>query len=80
MSTRPARNRHARAAPKPVVVAAAEFLLAESDAHVFRRRYLELLTHTTAPDGATVTDYTVAERYLLNSAAKRRAARRPANP
>lgn len=60
------------ATPHPDVVAAAEFLLAEPDAYLYRRRYLELITHTPGPDGTTLTDYTVAEKYLLTTAARRR--------
>lgn len=50
-----------RAAPHPHVVAAAKFLLAEPDAHLYRRRYLDLITHTPRPDGTTLTDYTAAD-------------------
>lgn len=64
----------ARSAPHPDVVAAAEFLLAEPDAYLYRRRYLELITHTPGPDGTTLTDYTAAEKYLLTTAARRRKA------
>lgn len=67
-----AHTRRARAAPHPDVIAAAEFLLAESDAYLYRRRYLELITHTPGPDGTTITDYTAAEKYLLTTAARRR--------
>ncbi|WP_285183338.1 hypothetical protein ACBG85_30510 (plasmid) [Rhodococcus sp. NyZ502] len=69
-----APTRLARAAPHPDVVAAAEFLLAEPDAYLYRRRYLELITHTPGPDGTTITDYTAAEKYLLTTAARRRKA------
>ncbi|MDV6278356.1 hypothetical protein R3Q06_33515 [Rhodococcus erythropolis] len=67
-----AHTRLTRAAPHPDVVAAAEFLLAEPDAYLYRRRYLELITHTPGPDGTTLTDYTAAEKYLLITAARRR--------
>lgn len=67
-------TRRIQAAPHPDVVAAAEFLLAEPDAYLYRRRYLELITHTSGPDGATITDYTAAEKYLLTTAATRRRA------
>lgn len=71
-------TRFVRAAPHPDVVAAAEFLLAEPDAYLYRRRYLELITHTPGPNGANHTDYTAAEKYLLTTAARRRKAlRRP---
>lgn len=63
--------RRTRATPHPDVVAAAEFLLAQPDAHLYRRRYLELITHTPSPDGFT-TDYTAAENYLLTTATTRR--------
>lgn len=77
-----ARNAHlkrARTIPKPEVIAAVEFLLTQPDAHLYRRRYLELLTHTTTSDG-TDTDYTNAENYVLTAAARRRPARPPARP
>ncbi|MGE2772790.1 hypothetical protein ACQGAO_31755 [Rhodococcus sp. 1.20] len=61
VSQQPVPTRPARAAPHPDVVAAAEFLLAEPDAYLYRRRYLELITHTTGPDGTTLADYTAAE-------------------
>ena len=51
-----------------------KFLLAEPDAYLYRRRYLELITHTPGPDGTTITDYTAAEKYLLTTAARRRKA------
>ncbi|MDJ0104908.1 hypothetical protein QM646_00665 [Rhodococcus erythropolis] len=70
----PAHVRLTRASPHPDVVAAAEFLLAEPDAYLYRRRYLELITHTPGPDGTTITDYTAAEKYLLTTAARRRKA------
>nr|WP_279218822.1 hypothetical protein [Rhodococcus erythropolis] len=73
-SHEPAPARLARAAPHPDVVAAAEYLLAEPDAYLYRRRYLQLITHTRGPDGTTRTDYTAAERYLLTTAARRRKA------
>ncbi|MGR6520143.1 hypothetical protein ACU5JM_00680 (plasmid) [Rhodococcus erythropolis] len=72
VSHQPAHTRLTRAAPHPDVVDAAEFLLAEPDAYLYRRRYLELITHTPGPDGTTTTDYTAAEKYLLTTAAKRR--------
>lgn len=71
--------RPTRAAPHPDVVAAAEFLLAEPDAYLYRRRYLDLITHTPGPDGTTITDYTAAERYLLTTASRRRQALRRAS-
>lgn len=52
----PAHVRLTQAAPHPDVVAAAEFLLAEPDAYLYRRHYLELITHTPGPDGTTITD------------------------
>jgi hypothetical protein len=70
----PAPTRLSRAAPHPDVVAAAEFLLAEPDAYLYRRRYLELITHTPGPNGTTHTDYTAAEKYLLATAARRKKA------
>ncbi|MBT2269971.1 hypothetical protein J7E69_00475 [Rhodococcus enclensis] len=61
------------------MVSAAEFLLAQPDAYLYRRRYLELITHTPGPDGSTLTDYTAAEKYLLSTAARvRKALQRPA--
>ncbi|WP_251014903.1 hypothetical protein [Rhodococcus qingshengii] len=69
-----ARTGLSRAAPHPDVVAAAEFLLAQPDAYLYRRRYLELISHTPGPDGTTLTDYTAAEKYLLSTAAKVRKA------
>ncbi|MDV6277905.1 hypothetical protein R3Q06_30925 [Rhodococcus erythropolis] len=74
VSHQPAPTRLTRAAPHPDVVTAAEFLLAERDAYLYRRRYLELITHTPGPDGTTLTDYTAAEKYLLTTAARRRKA------
>lgn len=74
VSQQPVPTRPARAAPHPDVVAAAEFLLAEPDAYLYRRRYLELITHTTGPDSTTLADYTAAEKYLLTTAARRRKA------
>ncbi|MFE5785731.1 hypothetical protein ACQR36_23220 [Rhodococcus erythropolis] len=38
----------------------------------YRRRYLELITHTPGPDGTTITNYTAAEKCLLTTAARRR--------
>ncbi|MDZ7918008.1 MAG: hypothetical protein U5O16_40360 [Rhodococcus sp. (in: high G+C Gram-positive bacteria)] len=74
-----AHTRLIRAAPPPEVIAAAELLLAEPDAHLYRRRYLELITHTTGPDGVTVTNYSAAEQYLLTAAARcKKAIRRTA--
>lgn len=71
-------TRLARAAPRPDVVAAAELLLAEPDAYLYRRRYLELITHAPGPGGTTITDYTAAENYLLITAARRsKALQRP---
>ena len=70
-----AQTRITRAAPHPDVVAAAEFLLAEPDAYLYRRHYLELIAHTPGPDGTLITDYTAAEQYLLTTAAKRRKTR-----
>lgn len=67
-----AHSRITRAAPHPDVVAAAEFLLAEPDAYLYRRRYLELIAHIPGPDGTLITDYTAAEQYLLTTAEKRR--------
>ncbi|MDI9909366.1 hypothetical protein [Rhodococcus sp. IEGM 1406] len=43
-------------------MAAVEFLLAEPDAYLYRRRYLDLITHSLGPDGTTVTGYTTADR------------------
>ena len=73
-TTRPEnpRARSTHATPHPAVVAAAEFLLTQPDAHLYRRRYLELITNTPKPDGTTHTDYTAAENYLLTTATKRR--------
>ncbi|MGZ0145320.1 hypothetical protein [Rhodococcus qingshengii] len=55
--------------PSSEVLAATQYLLQQPDAYLHRRRYLELITHTTAPDGTTITDYTAAEKYLLANAA-----------
>lgn len=70
-------TRHTRATPPPAVVAAAEFLLTQPDAHLYRRRYLELITHTPNPDGTTTLDYTAAENYLLTTATRHRKTLRP---
>ena len=64
----PAKSALVHAAPSPEVIAATEFLLAQPDAYLYRRRYLDLITHTLGPDGTTVTDYTAAEKYLLTTA------------
>ncbi|RQO40078.1 hypothetical protein DBV08_31445 [Rhodococcus sp. KBW08] len=66
----PARTRLRRAAPSLDVVAAAEYLLTQPDAYLYRRRYLDLIAQTPGPDGTSITDYAAAERYLLTSAAK----------
>ncbi|RAL31849.1 hypothetical protein CVN56_26795 [Rhodococcus sp. AQ5-07] len=58
-----------RAAPSSEVLAAAQYLLQQPDAYLYRRRYLELITQTTDSDGTTITDYTAAEKYLLATAA-----------
>ncbi|GCB59668.1 MULTISPECIES: hypothetical protein [Rhodococcus] len=71
-----ARARRTRTAPPPDVMAAVEFLLAEPDAYLYRRRYLDLITHTLGPDGTAVTDYTAAEKYLLTADRCRRAIQR----
>ncbi len=42
----PARTRLRRAAPSLDVVAAAEYLLTQPDAYLYRRRYLDLITQT----------------------------------
>ncbi|RQO46103.1 hypothetical protein DBV08_17855 [Rhodococcus sp. KBW08] len=73
----PARTRFTRAVPSPEVVAAAVYLLAQPDAYLCRRRYLDLITQTPGPDGTLVTDYTAAERYLLNTAASHQQHRHP---
>lgn len=59
-------------APRPEVIAAAEFLLGHPDARAIRRRYLELIAHTTSGSGKKTTDYTAAEQYLLTAAAELR--------
>lgn len=73
-TTRPKHphTRRTHTTPHPDVVAAAEFLLTQPDAHLYRRHYLDLITTTPNPDGTTHTDYTAAEKYLLTTAAKRR--------
>lgn len=68
----PARTRLERAAPSPEVVAAAEYLLTQPDAYLYRRRYLDLIAQTPGPDGTSITDYAAAERYLLVTAAAHR--------
>ncbi|MDN3460815.1 hypothetical protein [Rhodococcus sp. APC 3903] len=65
----PAHTRLMRAAPSPDVVAAAEYLLTQPDAYLYRRRYLDLITQTPGPDGTPITDYAAAERYLFVTAA-----------
>ena len=65
----PAHTRLMRAAPSLDVVAAAEYLLTQPDAYLYRRRYLDLITQTPGPDGTPITDYAAAERYLLVTAA-----------
>ncbi|WP_372026570.1 hypothetical protein ACBG85_06190 [Rhodococcus sp. NyZ502] len=45
----PARTRLRRAAPSLDVVAAAEYLLTQPDAYLYRRRYLDLITQTPGP-------------------------------
>ncbi|WP_193777160.1 hypothetical protein [Rhodococcus sp. YH3-3] len=59
--------RFARAASSPEVIAAAQFLLQQPDAYLYRRRYLELIVQTTDSDGTPITDYTAAEKYLLTA-------------
>lgn len=61
------RNALAHAAPRPEVIAATESLLARSDACRYRRPYHELVVRGREP--GAVADYTVAERYLLRTAA-----------
>ncbi|AZI60731.1 hypothetical protein ACH49M_03180 [Rhodococcus qingshengii] len=68
----PARTRLRRAAPSLDVVAAAEYLLTQPDAYLYRRRYLDLITQTPGPDGTSITDYAAAERYLLVTATAHR--------
>ncbi|BBE44269.1 hypothetical protein EEB12_09350 [Rhodococcus sp. WS1] len=68
----PAHTRLMRAAPSPDVVAAAEYLLTQPDAYLYRRRYLDLITQTSGPDGTRITDYAAAERYLLVTATAHR--------
>jgi hypothetical protein len=72
--------RHTHATPHPDVIAAAEFLLTQPDAHLYRRRYLELITTTPDPGGTTHTDYTTAENYLLTTATRRRKTLRTSTP
>ncbi|WP_415394336.1 hypothetical protein ACMTN4_00790 (plasmid) [Rhodococcus globerulus] len=81
-TTRPEQPhaRRTRATPHPDVVAAAEFLLTQPDTHLYRRHYLELITHTPNPDGTTTPDYTAAENYLLTTAARCRKALRSTSP
>lgn len=68
----PARTQLRRAAPSLDVVAAAEYLLTQPDAYLYRRRYLDLITQTPGPDGTSITDYAAAERYLLVTATAHR--------
>lgn len=63
------RGRTRRVAPSREIVEAVFFLLDQPHAYLYRRGYLELVTETVAADGATVTDYRVAEKYLLATAA-----------
>lgn len=58
--------------PSPEVIAATEFLLSQPDAHLYRRRYLEILNRANGDNGTATTDYTAAERYLLSAARKLR--------
>ena len=51
---------------------AAEYLLTQPDAYLYRRRYLDLITQTPGPDGTSITDYAAAERYLLVTATAHR--------
>lgn len=70
----PSKSAHAHRAPSPEVIAATEFLLAQPDAYLYRRRYLELVVHR---QGSGAADYTTAERYLIATAAAcRRSLRR----
>lgn len=73
----PAKNALVHAAPSPEVIAATEFLLAQPDAYLYRRRYLELVVHGCGSGGTPSADYTAAEHYLLATAAAcRRSLRR----
>ena len=65
----------AHPAPSPEVIAATEFLLAQPDAYLYRRRYLELVVRGRGLGAAA--DYAAAERYLIaTAAAGRRSLRR----
>ncbi|MFI8664685.1 hypothetical protein ACIGKR_32195 [Rhodococcus qingshengii] len=71
----PSKSARAHRAPSPEVIAATEFLLAQPDAYLYRRRYLELVVHRRGSGAAA--DYTTAERYLIATAAAcRRSLRR----
>lgn len=68
----------ARPTPSPEVIAATELLLAQPDAYLYRRRYLELVVPGRGSGAAA--DYTAAERYLLASAAVLRRSLRRNDP
>lgn len=63
----PTVSTSANVVPSPDVIAATQVLLAQPDAYLYRRRYLELVVHGRGVGAAA--DYTAAERYLLASAA-----------
>jgi len=47
---------------------AIEFLLKQPDAHIHRRRCLDLITHTAHADGTATRDCRAAEIFLLSTA------------
>ncbi len=57
-------------------MAAAEFLLAQPEAHRYRHRYLELVARSRGADGTAAVDHTAGERYLLATATTLRRAMR----
>lgn len=65
----PAKSAPKQTAPSPEIIAATEFLLAQPDAYLYRRRYLELIVHGCSSGGTPTADYTAAERYVLATAA-----------
>lgn len=67
-----------RPTPSPEVIAATELLLAQPDAYLYRRRYLELVVPGRGSGAAA--DYTAAERYLLATAAVLRRSLRRNDP
>lgn len=74
----PVQSALTRPTPSPEVIAATELLLAQPDAYLYRRRYLELVVPGRGSGAAA--DYTAAERYLLASAAALRRSMRRGDP